>query len=108
MGDKKSQMGNVTGNSFGDNTNLQSDNNIQINIEESSEIKRALADLKAEIESIQTKADKEDAEMYYEMLQNYIEVNNQSRIENCLKKLKGLVGTAASLLTIASYFGVVL
>lgn len=108
MGDKKSKMGDVSGNTFGPNTNLQSDNNIQINIEEISEIKSALADLKVEIESIQSEKDKEDAEMYFEMLQNYIKENNQTRIEKCLRRLKGFIDTSASLLTIASYFGIVL
>lgn len=108
MGDKKNKIGNLTGNSFGNNTSIQSEEVFQTNVEQSPKVQSALIELRKEIEAIQKEEERETAFMYYEMLQKSVEENKTSRIERCLKSIKNLVGVTTTLIKIATFFGLTL
>ncbi len=107
MGGKRT-VGDIKGNSFGSNTNIQGDYVSQSNIKQKTEIQSALNDLEQKIKLISDEKSKEDVSLYFDMLLKYIEENKPTKIEKCLTKIKEIIGVTASMLTIASKFGVTL
>ncbi|GGD12814.1 hypothetical protein [Pontibacillus salipaludis] len=99
------KMGDVTGNTINGNAVFQSDNVTQVNIHENESLKNALDELQVELSKISNEETKDEAEMFYDMLKNNIENNNESKVKVCLKKLQPLVANTSSLMTIASFFG---
>lgn len=100
------KFGDISNSNFGPNSNFQGDGVTQTNIEQTTVLQTALDDLKVEIESISDEDNKDDASMYFEMLVKYIKESKPTRVEKCLTSLKGIVGTTASILTIASQLGI--
>lgn len=105
---EKNEIGQITGNRFGANTNIQSDNVIQSYVEQNDEIQKALEELEQEINSISDQEKKEDASMYFEMLLKFMEENKPSRAERCINKLDGILSSSASLIKIAGLIGLTL
>lgn len=89
------------------NVNL-GDNVHQVNIQENSELDGALMELSEKVNSLDNEREKDNAKMYYETLVRSIEQNKPNRIENCLKTLKGILGSVASITTIAQQFAIIL
>lgn len=101
-------IGKITGNSFGANANFQGDNATLTNIEQTTDLQSYLTELKQEIQTIPDTEILEDASMHYDMLIKYLEENKPTRVAKCLTALKGIVGSAASILAIASKLGITL
>src|SRR5690625_4676085 len=108
LSNNRNTIGNITGNTIGPNSNFQGSNVRQTNIQGSPKLEQALEELVTEIESLQDTDKKDNAYMYYENLQRSIEYNEQNRIEACLKNLHSILGSVASITTIAQQFAVFL
>lgn len=102
------KIGDISDCSFKGNTNIQGDHVNQINISENTILQSALEELKQEIEAITDEEVIEDASMQYDMLLKYIEDSKPTRVQNCLTALKEIIGTTASILTIAVQLGIAL
>jgi len=102
------KIGDISNSKFGPNSNFQGDNVKQINISENTELANALDKLAINIESISDVTQKDTAKIFYESLIESIKQNKPNRIERYLKTLKDILGTVASLTTIATQFKIVL
>lgn len=104
------KTGDIINSNFSDNANFQSDNvtQTQTKISQNTKLQIALEELDQQIKSISDHEIKEKASMYFDMLLKYIQENKQSKIERSLKSIKDIVGVTASILTIASQFGIAL
>ncbi|WP_243555763.1 hypothetical protein [Priestia megaterium] len=107
MNDKSRTIGDISGR-FGDNVNIQGDNVNQIKSVNDSQLNTAYQDLYNDINKIQDEEKKEQAEFFAHQLQEAGESDDKSKIKKMLGFLKGSLGTAASLVTIAKFFGVTL
>lgn len=108
LSDESRTIGNITGNTLGSNINFQGDSVKQINIQENPELDSALKELSEKINSIDNEIERDNANMYYEVLVRSIEQNKPNRIENCLKTLKDIIGAVASITKIAQQFAIIL
>lgn len=108
LSDESKTIGNITGNTLGPNSNFQGDDINQVNIQITPELDAALTQLAIEIQSLKDTDEKDNASMYYDMLVTAIEQNKPNRIEKCLKTLNTILGTAASVATIAQEFSLIL
>lgn len=99
------RMGNITNSTFGPNTNIQGDHVDLENISESVELNTALEELTEVINTLNDETERDEAEMHYDMLVQSIQEDNPNRIKSCLENLDRILGSAASITTIATYFG---
>jgi hypothetical protein len=106
LNDNSKKIGDIFGNTFGDNVNLQGDHVTQTKIVNSGEFNSAFDDLMKDITKIPDEMQKQQAEFFAEQLKQAYETKNTSQGQKLLGFLKGSLGTVASLTTIARFFGI--
>ncbi|WP_370225308.1 hypothetical protein [Cytobacillus sp.] len=102
----RSIKGSFNNSNFDGNTNIQSDNNTQIQNITKDESEKAFQELFAEIKAISNEDSREQAEMNAESLQEALDTGDTKKGQRLIKLLKGTIGTTASLVTIARFFGI--
>ncbi|HHY1425945.1 TPA: hypothetical protein ACV1G0_000792 [Bacillus cereus] len=102
------RMGNVIGNNFGDNINLQGDNVVQTKVMNEGEFEEVYKDLMKEIHGLQDEFQKEQALFIAEQMKTALNENDVERAGRPLNLLRKVLGDVASIASIASIFGITL
>ena len=102
--DNSRKVGNITGNTFGNNNNFLGDNVNQIS--DSSVFESAYKDLLTEVNKITDEDIRDQAESNAELLKEAIDKNDTPKIEKFLRFLGGTLGVVQPLLLIAQLAGV--
>lgn len=107
MGNSR-KIGDISNNSFGDNTNFQGDfvNQTKINVNE-EEKERAFEELFTHIASIQNEDKREQAEYNAEALKEAVEAGDTAKTTKLFNMLRKAVGDIGSLITIGVFTGVI-
>ncbi|SFA83010.1 hypothetical protein SAMN04488072_102170 [Lentibacillus halodurans] len=103
--DKSRNISDLRDVTMGDNFN-QGDNVSQTSIKQTPELREVLEQLKEEIKNIPSADKQEVAEMHYDLLEEYIEQNEPSKIKKSLIALNEILSTSGSIFTIADQFGI--
>ncbi|MCM3705302.1 hypothetical protein M3205_06115 [Cytobacillus firmus] len=104
MTDQSKKMGDFFGNNFGDNTVIQSENVQQSKVVNSGELDNAFNELATKISEIKDDQKREQAEFFAQQLKLATEKDDKITGKQMIKFLNGILGTASSLITIASVF----
>lgn len=102
--DQSRKIGNVTGNTFGQNTNILGDNVNQTLIQ-STEFENAYKDLLDEIKKNNHDTNRDQTETNAELLKSAIESGDKPKSEKFLRFLVGTLGVVQPLITIAQIAG---
>lgn len=104
MGDKnkyKDIQVNSQNSSIGDYNEVN-----QTNIKIDRALLEALNDIEFEISKLKESEEKLEAELYLELLSDSIQKNEKGKIKTSIQKLSKIINNTASLMTIASFFGI--
>ncbi|MEY2239356.1 MULTISPECIES: hypothetical protein [Bacillus] len=104
MNKKVSKIDNLTGNSFGPGTVIQSEDVTQTITISNPEVANAYQEILKSISEIKDEGKKEQAEFYAETLKQSIDSKNSANGMKMLKFLQGIVGTSAAITTITKFF----
>lgn len=102
------KTGDIIGNQFGDNVNLQGDNVTQTKIVNNGEQEKAYKDLVKDIHALKDILQKEQALFIAEQIKVALDENNKEKATRPLTLLRGVLGDVASIASIASIFGITL
>ena len=99
------KTGDITGNTFGDNVAIQSDNVVQTKTVKSNEFDNAFAELIKDIHNNTNDANKETALFIAEQLKEAYTSNQKEKASKPFNLLRKILGDVGSLASIASICG---
>ncbi|PFW81360.1 hypothetical protein COL27_20690 [Bacillus sp. AFS075960] len=102
------KIGDIVGNKFGDNVNLQGDYVTQTKIVNNGEQEKAYENLVKDIHELKDELQKEQALFIAEQVKVALDENNKEKATRPLALLRGVLGDVASIASIASIFGITL
>jgi hypothetical protein len=106
MMDNSKKIGDFFGNTFGDNTAIQSENINQSKITKSGEFNKAYQGLLKDIMNIKDETQQEHAKYLAEQLKGAAEKGDNTTVKKMVTFLGNILGHTASLASIASFFGI--